>query len=64
MPANFAGDYRTRFEAKAEAIADSLISGRFDFAFLHVKAVDDTGHDRQVWMKVTRSPTALSSHVL
>lgn len=47
-----AGDYRTSFKAKAEAIADALQSGSFDFAFLHVKAVDDTGHDRLPWLKV------------
>ncbi len=27
-------------------------AGAYDFAFLHVKAVDDTGHDRLVDLKV------------
>ncbi|KAK9802767.1 hypothetical protein WJX73_010854 [Symbiochloris irregularis] len=46
------GDYRTRLEAKAEAVAQALVSGSFDFAFLHVKAVDDAGHDRLPWLKM------------
>lgn len=33
-------------------MADALISGACDFAFLHVKAVDDTGHDRAAALKV------------
>ena len=50
------GDYRTKLEVKAEAIATALTSGGFDFALLHVKAVDDTGHDRLPWMKVRTLP--------
>jgi len=46
------GDYRTDFAAKAATVADALISGACDFAFLHVKAVDDTGHDRAAALKV------------
>ena len=30
----------------------ALVSGGYDFALLHVKAVDDTGHDRMAAMKV------------
>ena len=48
------GDYRTEFHAKAAAVAEALIGGRRDFVFLHVKAVDDTGHDRQPAQKVGR----------
>ena len=33
-------------------MADALIGGRHDFVFLHVKAVDDTGHDRHPAQKV------------
>ncbi|KAK9826634.1 hypothetical protein WJX74_007188 [Apatococcus lobatus] len=46
------GDYRTQLSAKAEAIADALIHKGYHFAFLHVKAVDDTGHDRLPMLKV------------
>ena len=31
---------------QAATIAEALAAGRCDFGFLHVKAVDDTGHDR------------------
>lgn len=48
----FAGDYKTSFHAKAEAIAEALKSGEYGFAFLHVKAIDDTGHDKAAAMKV------------
>ena len=46
------GDYRTRFDKKARAAADALISEAADFVFLHIKAVDDCGHDRQPVLKV------------
>jgi 2,3-bisphosphoglycerate-independent phosphoglycerate mutase len=56
-----AGDYKTQFHAKAATMADALINGPHGFGFLHVKAVDDTGHDRAVPMKVggTLPPLAL-----
>lgn len=47
-----AGDYRTQFHKKAEAIASAMADGGYRFGMLHVKAVDDTGHDRQVVLKV------------
>ncbi|DBA96948.1 TPA: hypothetical protein ACH3X1_001278 [Trebouxia sp. C0004] len=46
------GDYRTQFHAKAEKLSEALISGQYDFGFLHIKAVDDTGHDQQPVLKV------------
>lgn len=48
-----AGDYRTQFHNKAEAISAALIDGGYRFGMLHVKAVDDTGHDRQAVLKVS-----------
>lgn len=50
-----AGDYRTQFHAKAAAIADALARDSYDFGFLHVKAVDDTGHDKLLALKVSNS---------
>ena len=47
-----AGDYRTALHAKAEAAADVLVNGASDMVFLHIKAVDDTGHDRLTGLKV------------
>jgi len=38
--------------SKAEAIAEALSRGGYQFGFLHVKAVDDTGHDFLLKMKV------------
>ncbi|CAL8468172.1 g7711 [Coccomyxa elongata] len=46
------GDYRTQFHKKTEAIASALTDGGYRFGMLHVKAVDDTGHDRQAVLKV------------
>ncbi|KAG0173628.1 hypothetical protein DFQ28_011120 [Apophysomyces sp. BC1034] len=44
------GDYHTNFEAKANAAVQSLTD--HDLGFLHIKAVDDAGHDRNVPLKV------------
>lgn len=52
LPVTCAGDYRTALHAKAEAAADVLINGATDMVFLHIKAVDDTGHDRLTGLKV------------
>ena len=35
-------------------MAAALASGDFDFAFLHVKAVDDAGHDKSPSLKVAQ----------
>ncbi len=51
------GDYRTQFHAKAETLSHALTSGQYDFGFLHIKAVDDTGHDQQPVLKVIPSPS-------
>ena len=53
LSAMSAGDYRTQLHAKAAAVANALTGDDgYDFAFLHVKAVDDTGHDRDTVLKV------------
>mmetsp|Transcript_32653 Transcript_32653/g.82862 ORF Transcript_32653/g.82862 Transcript_32653/m.82862 type:complete len:503 (-) Transcript_32653:247-1755(-) len=46
------GFYNSAFHSKAEVICDALARGGYEFGFVHVKAVDDTGHDRRVEMKV------------
>ncbi|MEW5299605.1 MAG: hypothetical protein WDW38_004353 [Sanguina aurantia] len=46
------GSYTSAFHEKAKAIAEAVTSGGHSFGLLHVKAVDDTGHDRRVAMKV------------
>ncbi len=37
---------------KAKVLAEALTTGGFEFGFLHVKAVDDAGHDGDVEMRV------------
>lgn len=46
------GDYRSLFHEKARAISEALVHDGFDFGFLHVKAVDDAGHDRNIELKI------------
>eukprot|EP00884_Botryococcus_braunii_P022159 jgi/Botrbrau1/8627/Bobra.0196s0021.2 len=46
------GDYRTSFQSKAATLAHALSHAAYNFGFLHVKAVDDTGHDRASVLKV------------
>lgn len=46
------GFYDSAFHSKAATICDALTKGGYEFGFVHVKAVDDTGHDRMVAMKV------------
>ncbi|CAI5729433.1 unnamed protein product [Peronospora destructor] len=46
------GDYHTNLRSKAETALKVLRGSEFDFGFVHVKAVDDAGHDRDVEKKV------------
>ncbi|KAG7402164.1 hypothetical protein PHYBOEH_005727 [Phytophthora boehmeriae] len=46
------GDYHTNLLSKAETALKLLGGGDYDFGFVHVKAVDDAGHDRDVAKKV------------
>lgn len=46
------GSYDTALHNKAEAICNALASDKYDFGFLHIKAVDDAGHDRKIGLKV------------
>uniref|UniRef100_K3WQF7 Metalloenzyme domain-containing protein n=1 Tax=Globisporangium ultimum (strain ATCC 200006 / CBS 805.95 / DAOM BR144) TaxID=431595 RepID=K3WQF7_GLOUD len=46
------GDYHTNLISKAETALHMLKKEAYDFAFVHVKAVDDAGHDRDVAKKV------------
>ncbi|RHY17342.1 hypothetical protein DYB37_003239 [Aphanomyces astaci] len=47
------GDYHTNLLNKANAALDCFRDRTYDFGFVHVKAVDDAGHDRDVHMKVS-----------
>ena len=46
------GDKHSDFNAKADAAVHALRSGQYDFGLLHIKAVDDAGHDRSLNEKV------------
>eukprot|EP00271_Cylindrocystis_brebissonii_P020984 TRINITY_DN7296_c0_g1_i1.p1 TRINITY_DN7296_c0_g1~~TRINITY_DN7296_c0_g1_i1.p1 ORF type:complete len:480 (-),score=91.07 TRINITY_DN7296_c0_g1_i1:277-1716(-) len=49
------GDYRTLLTTKARAVADALSNpegAAYDFAFLHIKAIDDAGHDKAPVLKL------------
>jgi len=46
------GSYDSDLASKAATACAALAAGGYEFALLHVKAVDDTGHDRMVAMKV------------
>ena len=40
------GSYDSDFDAKSAAIVEAVTAGGHQFGFVHVKAVDDCGHDR------------------
>lgn len=48
------GSYDSHLASKAAVAAGALAGGGHDFVMVHVKAVDDTGHDRMLAMKVRR----------
>ncbi|ETV93187.1 hypothetical protein H310_12791 [Aphanomyces invadans] len=46
------GDYHTNLVNKANAALECFRDRKYDFGFVHVKAVDDAGHDRDVPLKM------------
>jgi len=48
------GDYHTNLQSKGKTLVDTFLKEGSDytFGFIHVKAVDDAGHDRNVGLKV------------
>mmetsp|Transcript_7765 Transcript_7765/g.19222 ORF Transcript_7765/g.19222 Transcript_7765/m.19222 type:complete len:161 (+) Transcript_7765:569-1051(+) len=42
------GDYRTKLSCKVDAVCEALREGKFGMGMVHVKAVDDMGHDKDV----------------
>jgi len=45
-PPGATGDYHTSFSSKFEAAQKKFLDSDSEFCFLHIKAVDETGHDR------------------
>jgi 2,3-bisphosphoglycerate-independent phosphoglycerate mutase len=62
------GNYRTALHAKAAAACAALAGSGYTFSFVHVKAVDDTGHDRLTALKACTLLSGMSqqacSHVV
>jgi 2,3-diphosphopglycerate-independent phosphoglycerate mutase len=53
VPQGATGDYRTNLFAKAECLVNLFKERKdYQFGFLHVKAVDDAGHDKDLQKKV------------
>lgn len=46
------GQLHTNYEGKAQAAVDALLSEGFDFAYIHVEAPDEMGHQGSVERKV------------
>ena len=49
------GDYSTDLDAKGRVAAEMLWREDYDFGFVHIKAVDDAGHDKDLAKKVRPS---------
>ena len=48
------GYYDSNLDNKARKAVEKIVSDDFDFGFLHVKAIDDAGHDKNLGMKVSQ----------
>lgn len=46
------GDYSSDYNAKANALIENIRKDEYDFGFLHIKAVDDAGHDKSEKLKL------------
>ncbi len=47
------GDYHTNVFAKQEYCCKTIKQEEYDFGFLHIKAVDDSGHDGNLSLKIS-----------
>jgi len=47
------GFYDSNLDNKARKAVESITKDDYDFGFLHIKAIDDAGHDKNLQMKVT-----------
>ena len=47
------GGLHTNYEGKTQAALDALIRGAYDFAYIHVEAPDEMGHQGSVEKKLT-----------
>ena len=60
------GDYHTNLSAKKDALVRHLtpVHSDYSFGFLHVKAVDDAGHDKNRGLKALPCLKALNCYSL
>ena len=49
---NTTGYYNSDLNAKMETAVKAIKEDKYDFGFVHVKAVDDAGHDKNSQIKV------------
>jgi len=48
------GSYDSNLNNKAKKTVELITSKDFDFGFMHIKAVDDAGHDKNLAIKVSQ----------
>jgi 2,3-bisphosphoglycerate-independent phosphoglycerate mutase len=48
------GFYDSNLNNKALKAVELITQDNYDFGFVHVKAIDDAGHDKNLQMKVTQ----------
>ncbi|KCV70076.1 hypothetical protein H696_03538 [Fonticula alba] len=46
------GDYHSDYSAKCQAVLDNIARPEYSLAFMHVKGIDDSGHDFNVSMRI------------
>ncbi len=46
------GYYDSNLDGKMTKGVELITSGKYDFGFIHIKAVDDAGHDKRLDIKV------------
>lgn len=48
------GFYDSNLDNKSARAIEFITKDEFDFGFVHIKAIDDAGHDKNLQMKVTQ----------
>ena len=46
------GYYDSNLENKMIKGAETISSGNYDYGFIHIKAIDDAGHDKNLQIKI------------
>ena len=48
------GFYDSNLDNKARKAVELITSADYDFGFVHIKAIDDAGHDKNLQMKISQ----------